>query len=301
MGYVSDPLLASLSSYRTRRRPTAFRATLAWVTNHPTHDSWRKAEVFHQYFLGAQERAHALGFRLEEFWLREPGLTGARASQILHARGVTGLLIAPQPHAGISLELDWPGFSAVALGYTLANPSLHLVSTHQYRSIKLAVRRLCERGYQRIGFVMLAASDDRVDQNWLAGYLVMQRLFPAARQLPPLLLAKWDEDVFRRWVRRHRPDAFVTKSEEALPALARMGLQVPHDIGLAFLTLPSVTGDFSGVDENPREVGVTAVDFLVGMIHRNERGAPAMPQRVLIDGTWIDGQTVRPAPVTAPH
>jgi LacI family transcriptional regulator len=296
MGYVADPLLASLSSYRSARRPVAFRSTLAWITNYPTRDGWKQAEIFHHYFLGAAERARSLGYQLEEFWLGERGMTGARASQILQARNVAGLLLAPQPTAGLSLDLDWPAFSAVALGYTLASPSLHLVSTHQFRSMKLALARLAERGYRRIGLVMLAASDARVDHNWLAGYLVGQQIMPSVGRLPHLFLHEWNEREFARWLRREKPDAFVTKHAEVLPALARLGRRVPADIGVAFLTLPSVNGEYSGLDENPREVGAAAADYLAGMIHRNERGVPAMPQRVLIDGTWIDGQTVRTAP-----
>ena len=296
LGYVADPLLASLSSYRSARRPAPFRSTLAWISNYPTVDGWRQAEVFHQYFLGAGERAQALGFKLDVFWLRERGMTPARASQILRSRNVTGLLIAPNPEPGAAIALDWPSFSAVALGYTLASPSLHLVSTHQYRSIKLAISRLLERGYRRIGLVMPELSDTRVDHNWLAGYLVMQQAIPPAERVPHLFPPAWDEAAFRIWVRRHRPDAIVTKNAEVLPALHRLGLAVPAEVGVAFLTLATVDGELSGIDENPREVGAAAADFVAGMIHRNERGAPAMPQRVLIDGTWIDGTTVRPAP-----
>lgn len=54
-------------------------------------------------------------------------------------------------------------------------------------------------------------------------------------------------------------------------------------------------GELAGIDENPREVGAAAVDYVAGMIHRNERGVPLLPQRVLIDGTWVDGGTVRAA------
>ncbi|MBI5688954.1 MAG: LacI family DNA-binding transcriptional regulator [Verrucomicrobia bacterium] len=295
LGYVADPLLSSLSSYRTARRPPTFHSNLAWITNHPTADGWREADVFHHYYLGAEERARALGYSLEIFWMRERGMTPARASQILRSRNITGLLISPQPGPGGKLELDWPSFSAVALGYTLASPGLHLVSTHQYRSIKLALQRLAERGYQRIGLVMPDLSDARVDRNWLAGYLVAQQALPLRQRVPHLFPSAWDENAFGAWLRRHRPDAIVTKNLEVLPALRRLRRRVPEDLGVAFLTLPQVDGRLSGIDENPREVGAAAADYLAGMIHRNERGVPAMPQRVLIDGSWIEGSTVRPA------
>lgn len=300
LGYVSDPMLASLASYRSSLRPVRFRASLAWVTNFPTRHGWRAAQFFHDCFLGAEERARSLGFKLEIFWLRERGMTPARASQILRARNIAGLLLAPQPVFGMAVELDWPAFSAAAIGYTLARPSLHMIGLHQYRSIRLAIRELLARGHRRVGLVLLEANDERVDHNWLAGYLVAQQQMPAAARLPHLFTAAWDEAAFRAWFRRHRPDAIVTKSPEVLPALARLGVPVPEKVGVAFLTLPRVNGEFSGVDENPQVVGAAAADYLAGMIHRNERGVPAMPQRVLIEGSWIDGRTVRPAaPATA--
>ncbi len=293
LGYVSDPMLASLASYRSSLRPVAFRSTIAWVTNFPTRHGWKAAQFFHDCYLGAEERARTLGFKLEEFWLRERGMNPARASQILRARNIAGLLLAPQPVFGMAVELDWPAFSAAAIGYTLARPNLHMIGLHQYRSIRLAVRELQGRGHRRIGLVLLDANDERVDHNWLAGYLVAQQQMPAAARVPHLFVPEWDETAFRTWFRRHRPDAIVTKSPEVLAALEKLGVSVPDDVSVAFLTLPRVNGEFSGVDENPQVVGAAAADFIAGMIHRNERGVPAMPQRVLIEGSWIDGRTVR--------
>lgn len=300
LGYVADPMLTSLAKYRNSLRPVQYRSTMAWVTNFPTRHGWREAQFFHDCYTGAEERARALGYKLEVFWLRERGMTHARASQILRARNVAGLLLAPQPKFGTTIELDWPAFSAAAIGYTLGRPSLHMIGLHQDRSIRLAIRELLARGHRRIGLVLLEANDERVDHNWLAGYLVMQQQMPRAARLPHCFLAEWDDAEFSAWFRRHRPDAIVTKSPEILPALARLRVRVPDDVSVAFLTLPRVNGEFSGVDENPQVVGAAAADYLAGMIHRNERGVPAMPQRVLIEGSWIDGRTVRSGPAAAP-
>ncbi|MBL9195371.1 MAG: LacI family DNA-binding transcriptional regulator [Opitutaceae bacterium] len=293
LGYVADPMLVSLAHYRSAKRPLRFQSTLAWITNFPTRQGWSSAELFHQYFIGAVNRAQALGYKLDPFWVREPGMTPARASQILRARNITGLLIAPQPAAGTTLELEWDLFSATSIGYTLSRPSLHVVGNHQYRSMKLALQRLIELGYQRIGFVMLDASDVRADHNWLAAYLVMQQQMPPDQRLPHLLLPHWDEAAFSAWFQKHRPTAIVTKSQEVLGALKLLGVRVPAEVGVAFITLPHVGGQFSGIDENPGEVGAAAVNYLAGMLHRNERGIPTSPQRLLIEGSWIEGRTVR--------
>ena len=41
----------------------------------------------------------------------------------------------------------------------------------------------------------------------------------------------------------------------------------------------------------------TKGEIVVGQIHRFERGIPARPTMTLIEGTWVEGPTVRPPPV----
>jgi len=292
LGYRPDPMLASLSSYR--REPAGrYRATLAWVTNFPTRTGWRDEEIYLEYFTGARERAQTLGFKLQEFWLREPAMTPARAAQILAARGIRGLLIAPQPAPAEVLALDWARFSAVVIGYSVASPALHMVGPNQYRCMTLTMEQLRRRAYGRIGLVMLRASDERVDHNWHAGFLIGQQRFSVRDRLPPLFLDAWDEAAFAAWLRRHKPDAIVSKCAEALPALHRLGYRLPRDLGAAFLTRVKASRELSGVNEALLEVGAAAVDYLAGMLHRDERGVPELPRRLLIEGKWLDGRTVR--------
>ncbi len=300
LGYRPDPLLAALASYRHGRSPRGYRATLAWLTNFPTRDAWRDEEIYREYFTGARDRAQALGFRLQEFWLREPGMTHLRASDILLARGITGLLVAPQPTPAESIALRWDRFCAVTISHSLAHPRLHLVSPNQYRCVKLAVDELAARGYRRIGLVLLRSSDARVDHNWLAGYLVAQDCRAVRHRITPLQLDRWDTAAFGRWIERMRLDAVVSKCAAALPALRELGYAVPRDLGLASLTRVKEGRVLSGVNESPEEAGAAAVEQLAGMLHRNERGVPASPRRLLIEGRWVDGATVRPLPARGP-
>ena len=293
MGYRPDPVLASLSSYRRNRRLDRYQATLAWVTNFPTRSGWKDEEIYGEYFAGARERAQSLGYGLQEFWLRENEMTPARATQILVARGIAGLVIAPQPQPAMVVDLEWARFSSVVIGYSVVSPALHMVCPNQYRCVKLAMEQLIERRYRRIGLVMLQASDDRVDHNWYAGFLVTQQQFAARDRIPPLFLPRWDEAAFARWLEETKPDAIVSKCAEAMPALRRLKYRVPRDLGAAFLTRVKPSRALSGVSESPLEVGAAAVDYLAGMIHRNERGVPDRPRRLLIEGEWCEGETLR--------
>lgn len=296
MGYRPDPLLAALSSYARPRGQ--YRATIAWVTNFATRFGWREEEIFHEYFLGARERAQALGFRLQEFWLREPTMTAARASQILKARGIEGLVIAPQPAPAETVRLEWEDFAAVAIGYSIAAPRLHMVAPNQYRCMSLALSELRKLGYQRIGLVILRSSDVRVDNNWTAGFLVGQQEIGVHERVGTLLLERWNDRTFRDWLRREKPDAIISKCAEALPSLKRFGLRLPEDIGLALLTRVKPTREASGVSEQPLEVGAAAIDYVVAMLQRGERGVPASPRRLLVEGKWFDGRTVCAAPMS---
>ena len=86
LGYRQNPLVAALM--RSRRSGNAVKhGTLAFLTNYPTRDGWRP--IHHNrpdFFPGAVARAKDFGYKLEHFWLGEPGMTPARLSAILRAR-----------------------------------------------------------------------------------------------------------------------------------------------------------------------------------------------------------------------
>ncbi|WAC17943.1 hypothetical protein OVA24_11910 [Luteolibacter sp. SL250] len=48
---------------------------------------------------------------------------------------------------------------------------------------------------------------------------------------------------------------------------------------------------FAGINQNFEQIGA-AVHSLIGMLHRGELGVPATAQKILIDGTWTDGDTL---------
>ncbi len=291
LGYVPDPMLGSLAIYRAAKVNPGYQSTLAWITNHFTRDGWR--ENFYHYFQGASEQANKLGYCLEEFWLREPGLTQKRASQILRARGISGLIIAPQPRAKMRIRLNWEDFSAVAMGYTLAWPPLHIVTNHQFHSTLTTVRRVRAHGYRRVGLVIDHLHDSRIDHGWTGGFLAMQQYWPSKERIPIFSCAKFTPARLNAWIRRYRPDVIVGHGW-LVKVVEKLGYRIPEEIGMASLGLDSNQKGqvYSGVDEHPRISGVQAVDLLVGMIRRGERGFPEVPQRVLTQSSWIEGKTL---------
>lgn len=291
--YRPDPALAALNAYRIQGREKQFQGTLIWLTCFPTASGWRDMIHMEAYFKGAEKRARELGYHLEEFWLAEPGLTPKRAAQILLARGVQGLIVAPLPAGRSAITFDWKPFSAVALGYSLRRPQLNVVMNHQSRNMKQTVHHLHALGYRRIGLALPSANNARVDQNYLSGYLIAQRETGGAK-LEPLLADVFNAESFRAWFREQRPDAVIVSPAWIAHTTAWLksdGLRVPRQVGLASATIPSGAGQISGMDENPRMIGGMAVDAVVGMIHRQEQGVPARPWSLLSEGSWVAGKT----------
>jgi LacI family transcriptional regulator len=294
--YEPDAMLNALCAYRLMKRPPKHQTVIAWVTNHRARNDWRMSACTRDYFDGASQRAKERGYRLETLWLSEPGMSGQRMSNILWTRGIQGVLLPPQ-EALTSIELDWDSLSAVTFGYTLLRPRLHLVSNHEYRTMGTLFAELEKRRYQRIGLVNLREHDKRVDNNWLAAYLIEQTRLQPKNQLPPLVLEEWNAKTFLSWVKRFRPDVIVTRLPEVLLSLRRAGLNVPDDIGVAFHTLDEKSRSLSGMKKNSLQIGVMAVDLLIDMLHRNERGVPLHPYLLMVEGTWVEGNTLRKSPV----
>ncbi len=294
--YRPDPMLAALNAYRVETAPTRFHGTLAWVTAFADPVSWRKMIQAEGYFNGARARAEELGYQLAEIWATEPGLSASRLTNILLARGIQGLIIAPLPRPQGELLLQWEHFAAVTLGHTLARPQIHMVMNHQFRNMKQLVQRLHALGHRRIGFAMPAANDERVDHNYLGGYWVAQHDLPTdTSRLPPLLADTLDAATLLRWFRKQRPDAVIVAARQAYDVIGwfkAAGIQVPRDVSVAVAAIPHGDSTIGGIDENVEHVGAMTVDTLVGMLHRNERGIPAIPWRILSDGAWSPGKTV---------
>lgn len=286
MGYQPDPMLSALTAYRRNAKVKQAQGTLAWITGTREID-------FPKYHQGALERCEELGYKLDHFTLRETG--PARLSKVLRTRNIQGLLLAPQMRNRAHLNLPWDEFSAVAFGFTLARPQLHVVTNAQYRSTRIGMRALRSRGYRRIGFVSTYNTEERTDQNFSAGYIVEQARFKASERVPMLILKDYGADEqlrdFSEWYQKYRPDAILDHYVQISLYMKQLGITY-DECGLATVALGSGARNMAGVDQNDLVIGRTAVDFVVGMIHRNERGIPDIPLRILVQGTWVDGDSV---------
>jgi LacI family transcriptional regulator len=294
MGYRPNPLVSALMQLRRSMGPVPVRANLAYLTAFPTRYGWREHPP--NFFPGADARARELGYRITDFWLREPRMTPQRMARILKARGTHGIIISRPPPGTPTIDFPWNEFASVSLGVTLEEPDTHRVSHHHFYDARLAFDHARALGYRRIGLAVLHLKYPRAQQRWIGGVLARSLEIPPEDRVEPLVLQHYVPQRLTDWIRRERVDVVI--SGETVPCLAELSaarIRIPDDIGFAALNIFDREPVRAGVYHDPAHTGATAVDLLVSQLYRNEQGLPAVPTEVMLNGKWQDGPSLPPA------
>jgi len=299
LGYEPDPEVAKLLAHIRMKAPSDTKACLALLTSGSTPGAWKNYVTERKYVEGARARAGEYGYRIDEFWINEPGMTMARLGNIIWSRGIEGVIIAPlqgklSGTGSRAIELDFNLFSSVEISETVERPDLDRAIHDQYTAMLKALGELATLNYRTIGLVLEDALDLRVNGKWSAAYLYYRHRHGTRTMPPPLIMTVPSQKTFDRWFDRYRPDAIVSVDRFGLRFLERKGLNIPKDIGYASLDLDGDAEGYpgmSGIDQNSPLVGAAAVDMLVAAIQRGQRGFPKHPLRTEIEGTWAPGKT----------
>ncbi len=294
LGYAPDPILSQAMAAIRHHAPREGAETLAYAVAYAKPDEWRRRHIVRRYWEGAHERAAELGYRVEPYWVGDPAISEERHSQILHHRGIRGLLLAPHPDPEGRIRLDWARFATVTLSRSILEPATHRVVDDHYAIVRVAMENLLQLGYRRIGFAMSWPRLHRVNRLWLAAYLAYQLELPVSGRIAPCLQEaplprEFDGPGLVRWLRRARPDAVIGPPMGAVQYLAENGLCAPRHFAYASLDLEPTDHRFAGVIHDTHEVGRSGVNELVALLRNREYGLPAKPGLKLVNGTWRAG------------
>ena len=297
LNYQPDPHLARLMSLVRGRKPQRMRAVLAVVREYGARDELH--DPAYQYVLieDINRRAERYGYQTEEFWLGRDGLTPQRLSNILHARGIEGIIVSPQSSRMLCSELDYSQFAAATFGYGLKSPSLHRSAGNMTLGIQTAAAELTARGYERIGLAVTKWVDDRAQNAYSGSMLHYQQGIPKRQRVPVLLFPHNDlsrgAGVFIDWMQAHQPDALITFDTHVPSWLKRLRLRAPEDIGLVVHDWTAQMTGYAGIHQRRDHVAAAAVDLVATQLAQNERGVPEVPRQILIPAGWVEGPSIR--------
>lgn len=289
LGYKTNPLVSALMTSLHDKRIKNKHLVLAYVTTDPEDAPWRSFRMFIELQQGAAKRADELGYKLEEFALRSPGMTPGRYAQMLQTRGILGLLIAPLPLGEHTIEFDFTDFAVVGIDMSVGEPPIERVSNDHFQSAMLAVRECQALGYRRIGFVVSQQLSERLDQRWISACYLAQSEMPKNQRVKPLMPAGTDDILaaLPAWCAKEKPDVVIMS--EMNP---HGQYPLPPEVGIVSLSLEEQSlGQVAGIYQDNRRQGEIAIEHLVARLERFEFNTDDRGRLHLLAGKWFAGPT----------
>ncbi len=296
LNYQPDPHLTRMMQVVRGKKQVRLRAVIAVIREYVPQDDLLSPSYQYVPIEDIRSRAHGHGYAVEEFWLGRDGLTPKRLQKILHARGIEGVIVSPQSTQLPCSKLDYSPFAAVAFGYAMREPSLHMCAGNMTLGIQTAAEQLTARGYRRIGVAVTQWIVNRSQFGYSGGLFHFQQSQPAQDRVPLLLFPRNDisrgYDAFAKWMREHRPDALISFDTYVPGWLKRMGLRVPEDIGFVVHDWTPKMQDFAGIYQRRDHLAAAAVDLIITQLSQHEHGVPDVPRQIMIPPQWVDGPSV---------
>lgn len=298
LGYRPDPILSALSAYRASDMRNSFQGVLVWINGFPSKNHFDEERSFYgDCYRGAVERAKVLGYKLETFWIGEKGMTGKRASSILKARNILGIVVGPIPEITSNIDIEWESFNSLRIGYSLLDTRITNVISDQFANAQWATRRLMQDGFTRIGFACPRHMDNRASNKFSGAYMsMMYRHFDG----PPMPMfldenKNGDREAFLAWYEAHRPEVILAGGRSTYyKYLIGAGIRVPETVQFVSLHSEHLRSPVAGISQNGEAVGGVAIDHLVGMIQRFKVGLESYPKTTTILGRWVEDESYQP-------
>jgi LacI family transcriptional regulator len=288
LGYHPHPLVAVLMAQLHHQRRHSDPHNIAWLNLWPAGTGRASVMSAEPLLRGARARAQELGYGIEVHAVGRDGISPGRLHRMLTTRGQWGLIIPPVPESAMRFPLNLRGLAGVTIGTSLHEPGMHRVSPNHFHGCTLAFARVREKGLSRIGLVLTAAMNERVEGKWLGSFLACQQQLPKHERVSALLARLDDPAALAQWLGEERPDAVLVAEEFPWTEAIRLNGSRAGATPIAWLMQQGKHRDLGGLDYRPEQLGRVAVELVVAQIHRNERGIPEFPQTVLIDAVWVE-------------
>lgn len=277
-GYRPDRMVREVMTTFARNRKSGYRETLAalWWTKGPPGPGYLA-----QVKEGLDQGAEFHGCRFDHFEVCSAAARKGLA-RVLRARGIRGLVVTPpMDEPDLSTLLPWEQFTAVAIGSSLRNPSLHRTQHNHHQGAVRVMEEIVRRGHRRPALVVNRAFDLRAARGATGAFLAW---FPDAAERM-LFAEDHAPAALARRLKTLRPDVVISDSEAARS-------WAPGEVDYVSMSV-NPNGDCAGVVQQPALLASAAVDLLLRSRWRGESGPPAEPMTLMTAGEWREGRTLR--------
>jgi DNA-binding LacI/PurR family transcriptional regulator len=295
LDYHPNPYLSALMAARRKGKEPKDAPVIALVTPNRTADYWKNRYHIRRFIESCRHTAAQVGVRTELFWIGEEGMSAPRMNEIFFNRNILGAVLMTHGIWGEKLDHAWADVATVTYGVRSLTPDTDWVGADFYGNMETALFAIRAMHYQRVGFIMDVPFPYTHHNRWLSAYRMEQSMNTIAL-VDPWLDPEPSFDGFGEWFSKEKPDVILcVRPKMVIEWLETMGINVPHDVGVAAIGTAERGGDISGIVENTGTCGQLAVEMLMGRIHRSEFGQYVSPKHVIVKGQWNPGKTILPA------
>ncbi|WP_269523643.1 LacI family DNA-binding transcriptional regulator [Coraliomargarita parva] len=288
-GYQTDPNLQKMMGYMRKVRIHSRTETIAWIWPDSRLKDATTNVTLRQMIKGAENRAEELGFKLDQFSLKEPDMTVKRLVSILKNRGIHCLIIAPvYSFAHGQFDFPWDNYATTIIGLGLWKPNLHRVHFDHYSSMVLMMNKLKQMKRRRIAHIMAPVLDERMYHAWSAAFLTHH---PLELKEATSMLIEENERTRERLLKKIKElqlDTLILQPKEADNLLKDP--RSPRNMLYVTLWHSDQYPHIAGIDQNELLQGAYAIDMISSQFQRGERGIPEFPKKVLSQGFWRDAK-----------
>jgi LacI family transcriptional regulator len=296
MGYRSDPEVARLMEHLRTQRSERRASSLAVIIPELDREGLAGYSPLTEIVKGIRAQADEVGFKTELFFLTDRGMTPARLRDILIARSIKGVILAPYAGGVGTLDMDMTGFCAATAGYSIVRPQLNRACPNYLQMMDELIDHLQRLHFHRIGFIMTYHRGGIGHKLLTSSYLFYQDLLPPNERVPILPLEAVNERDITSWLKAHQPEVVIS-SGRVFTLLQGMGLAIPGDIHFANIDLSEPPRQAAGMDHRYQLVGSEAVNLVLTQFTLNLTGVPKTPKVVLVDSHRRDGFTLPTEPL----
>lgn len=310
LGYKPDPALRSLVAYRHMKSPKPAAHTIGLILDLHSRELYAENESYVTLLESAKIRASEMGYTVDVFWYGMDYHNSQSLDRVLKARGIQGVILGAFFHPETRIDIDWNDYSVVKINLLPLEVKADAILSNQMFSVRVAMEKLCQAGFKRIGMAVNDLDDEQNLNMFTAGYFTSQRTFniPLEDCIEPLIFTrKAASEIFeelKNWILRERLDAFLCNWNNVHQACLKAYAENGHICRFVPLDMDSTTTQYSGINTHHKKIGANSVDMLVYKLTSFIRGFAHPPMLSLVDPEWIESEQIPlssnfPAPETA--